>query len=172
MPPAPLPADEAKRLQTLHESGLLSTGSDMRLDALVQRAAIAFEMTIAAISLLDESRQVFKASIGLGMPFTARDLAFCGYTILGTEPMVVQDASSDHRFADNALVTGDPGLRFYAGSPVYGPGRQPIGALCVMDTRAARATPEQLATLKQLADAVSQVFTNPPSVDLKRERTR
>ena len=32
--------------------------------------------------------------------------------------MVVPDAAADARFADNPLVTGGPGIRFYAGTPL------------------------------------------------------
>ena len=32
--------------------------------------------------------------------------------------MEVHDASTDPRFADNALVTGEPFIRFYAGAPL------------------------------------------------------
>ena len=30
----------------------------------------------------------------------------------------VRNASADARFADNPLVTGDPGIQFYAGAPI------------------------------------------------------
>jgi GAF domain-containing protein len=172
MEPRPLRPDEAERLLALRRSGLMETGSDMRLDALVHKAALLFNMPIAAISLLDETRQVFKSSIGLGMKMTSRDLAFCSHTILGTDPMVVPDAKADGRFADNALVTGDPGLRFYVGAPVYGPENKPYGALCVMDTRADKdaATPEKLAKLQAIAAEVSAAFGAVPEIALKRER--
>jgi GAF domain-containing protein len=170
--PAPLPTDEADRLLALKESGLLQTGSDMRLDALVHRAAMLFNMPMAAISLLDQERQVLKSSIGMGIPYTARDLAFCGYTILGTEPFVVNDATGDARFADNPAVVGDPGVRFYAGSPVYGPGGQPLGALCVMDTRSDfHVDPATLAELKVIAAEISAIFSRPPEkFEFKREK--
>jgi GAF domain-containing protein len=170
--PAPLPPDEADRLLALRQSGLLQTGADLRLDALVHRAAMLFNMPIAAITLLDDAIQVFKSSVGVGLPYTSRDLAFCGYTILGDEPFVVPDAHADPRFAGNPLVLGEPGIRFYAGSPVHGPGGQPLGALCVMDTRkVADVTPEQLAALEDLAQQVSDIFSAPPPpFEFKQER--
>ena len=33
---------------------------------------------------------------------------------------IVPDARADERFADNPLVTGDPGIRFYAGKVIRG----------------------------------------------------
>ncbi len=164
--------DEAERLLALRKSGLMETGSDMQLDTLVHRAAMLFNMPIAAISLVDETRDVVKSSIGIGITIASSDLSFCRYTILGTDPMVVPDARADERFADNPLVTADPGLRFYVGAPVYGPNNQPFGALCVMDTRAdpAAATPERLAQLQTLAAEVSAAFSAVPDIALKRER--
>ena len=148
MPSAPPPADEADRIRALRSSGLLESAGDPRLDQLVRRAAALFDAPIAAISLVDETRQVFKASSGLGVPYTSREVAFCGYVILGTDILVVPDARADPRFADNALVLGAPAIRFYAGAPVFGPGRQPLGALCVIDTRPrSPVAPKTLALL-------------------------
>ncbi len=172
MQPRPLRPDEAERLQALRKSGLMETGSDIRLDALVHKAALLFNMPIAAISLIDETRHVIKSSVGVGITILPRELSFCAHTIMGTDPMVVPDAKADERFADNALVTGDPGLRFYVGAPVYGPENKPYGALCVMDTRADMdaATPEKLAELTALAAEVSAAFAAVPQIALKRER--
>jgi len=47
-----------------------------------------------------------------------RRLSFCSHAIHHGGVMVVQDARHDDRFAGNPLVTGDPHVRFYAGSPV------------------------------------------------------
>jgi GAF domain-containing protein len=164
-------AREAERLLALRQSGLLESGSDLRLDAIVHRAAMLFNMPIAAISLLDDTRQVFKSSLGLGIPYTSRDLAFCSHTIAGPEPLLVMDAQADGRFADNALVRGEPGLRFYVGAPVYGPRGLPFGALCVMDTRrAASVQPEQVAALRALAAEVTELFARPDPINLKLER--
>lgn len=156
---ADLPADESDRLQALRASGLLHSGPDPRLDAIVRRVAALFAAPLAAISLLDETTQYFKASIGLGVPFTHRDVAFCGFAILQPAPLVVLDARSDTRFAENALVIGAPDIRFYAGTPVYGPGQQPLGALCVMDIRPRTdVVPELLNTLLEMAAEVSTIF--------------
>jgi GAF domain-containing protein len=152
-----MPADEANRLRTLRVSRLLESGGDPRLDRIVRRAARLFEVAIAAISLLDETRQVFKASTGLGVPFTSREVAFCGHAILGTDLLIVLDAERDPRFLDNALVLGSPGIRFYAGAPVFGIGQQPLGALCVIDThtRDIVTKPLRMALLAMAREASS-----------------
>ncbi len=120
MPAAPFPADEIERVSALRTSGLLESGPNCDLDVIVRQAAAVWGTPIAAVSLLDGTHQHFKASVGLGVPHTSRDMAFCGYAILQSEPLVVLDAHADARFADNPLVLGRPDIRFYVGVPVYG----------------------------------------------------
>jgi GAF domain-containing protein len=45
-----------------------------------------------------------------------RHQAFCAYSILQAQPLIVDDAAADPHFADNPLVTGPPFIRFYAGA--------------------------------------------------------
>lgn len=159
MPPAHLPSDEADRLRALRASGLLEAKADPALADIVRRAAEVFDAPIAAVSLVAETQQLFKAAIGLGVPHTSRDVAFCAHAILDTRTLVVPDAEQDDRFSDNALVTGAPGIRFYAGAPVFGPSGHRFGTLCVIDV-AARADvwPEQLALLSEMASDITAMF--------------
>ncbi len=128
------PVDEALRLASLSAIGVLDTPADARFDRLVELAAEHFSVPIALVSLVDDSRQWFKARYGLDVPQTSRQLSFCAHAILRPqEVMVVEDARADERFADNALVVGDPKVRFYAGAPILAEDGQPVGTLCVID---------------------------------------
>ena len=162
MPAAPFPVNEIARVRALRTSGLLESGPDADLDVIVRQAAALWGTPIAAVSLLDGTHQHFKASVGLGVPHTSRDTAFCGYTILQSEPLVVLDAQVDPRFADNPLVLGQPDIRFYVGVPVYGQDRQPFGALCVIDT-VERLTVDDasIQSLLALSDQVSKILSAP-----------
>ena len=55
---------------------------------------------------------------------TAREDAFCRYTIAADRPLLVPNAASDARFARNPLVTGAPAIRAYAGIPITAPDPQ------------------------------------------------
>ncbi len=109
MPPAPPPSDEAERLAALRSYDVLDTACEEAFDDLARLAARLTGCPIALVSLADAERQWFKARVGLDAQETPRDLAFCAHAILRPEePLVVPDATRDPRFADNALVTGEP----------------------------------------------------------------
>jgi diguanylate cyclase (GGDEF)-like protein/PAS domain S-box-containing protein len=151
---APLPVDELARLATLKKYDILDTEPDIALDAVVQLAAYICQTPIAAISLVDENRQWFKAITGLNAKETPRDVAFCAHAILGNEAMVVPDATKDERFCDNPLVTSAPDIRFYAGVPLATPTGEHLGTLCVIDQVAREISPAQLDAINVLAKNV------------------
>ena len=111
---------------------------------------------MAAISLIDESRQWFKSSHGLDFRETSRDAALCAHVVHDSEPMVVTDALADERFADNPLVIKDPRIRFYAGHPLVLEDGSCIGTLCVFDTRPRTLDQSDLATLRDLAELAAR----------------
>ena len=119
MPAAPKPADEAIRLARLRALNILDTGPEQVFESFTRLARSVLDMPISAISLIDRDRQWFKSIQGLSVAQTPRADAFCAHAILRpAEVMVVPDALEDGRFADNPLVTGQTGIRFYAGAPI------------------------------------------------------
>ena len=136
MSAAPLPIDEDERLATLRDYGVLDSLPDPRTDVFVRLAADIFDMPVSMVSLVDKDRQWFKAAKGIDAAETPRDMAFCAHAILNpSDVMVVEDAAADPRFKDNALVTGGPSIRFYAGAPILSPEGYPLGTLCVIDNK-------------------------------------
>jgi signal transduction histidine kinase/CheY-like chemotaxis protein len=158
MPAAPLPPDESRRLAALLQCRVLDTAPETGFDDLTQLAAELCETPIALVSLVAESRQWFMSRVGLPVTETPRDHAFCGYAILADEPLVIPDATRDPRTADNPLVTGEPGIRFYAGVPLRLSTGEAVGTLCVIDLEPRDLAPPQLVTLRRLAgQAASQL---------------
>jgi len=131
--PPPARTDETERLAALRALGILDTQGDPSLDVVTRLAADRFDTPIALVSLVDADRQWFKSRCGLETRETERSVSFCTCAIEGDGVMVVADAASDPRFADNPLVTGDPHIRFYAGAPLRTAGGHAIGTLCVID---------------------------------------
>jgi len=142
---------EAGRLAALRDLGILDTPPDPEFDALVRAASLVCGVPISLVSLVDEARQWFKASIGLpGVQETPRELAFCAHAILCDDLMEVPDATHDTRFADNALVTHAPDIRFYAGMPLRLASGEAVGTLCVIDRTPRSLTDTQRDILRCL----------------------
>jgi len=133
MIPAPIPADDERRLRALREMLILDTPPEERFDRVVRFAAEEFDMPMVLVSLVDAKRQWFKARVGLDACETDRDASFCGHAILQPQMMIVEDATRDERFHDNPLVVGAPYVRFYAGAPLQLPGGEIVGTLCMID---------------------------------------
>ena len=142
----PLPVNEPQRLAALRRYDLLDTPPEQAFDRITRLTAGVLGMPISLVTLLDETRQWFKSRHGFEASWTRRDIAFCGYTILDTETLVVLDASADDRFAANPLVTGDPHVRFYAGAPLITRDGHVLGTLCVLIARPTRSSPGSNAT--------------------------
>ena len=146
----PFPNNEAARLKLLSLYEIMDTAAEQALDDITRLAAAICETPIGAISLIDDKRQWFKSSIGLSVSETPREFAFCAHTILQDELMIVEDASLDVRFANNPLVLGEPGIRFYAGAPLDVIDGAALGALCVIDRKPRQLDERQTSALKIL----------------------
>jgi len=148
------PVDEAERLAALRRYEILDTPPEPAFDRIVRLASYLFGAPMSLVSLIDESRQWFKARQGIDTPQTPRSMAFCAHAILGDDVLVVTDARADRRFADNPLVTGEPNIRFYAGAPLRTPEGRRLGTLCVMDRRPRTLDDEKRALLADLSALV------------------
>ena len=156
MPAAALPPNESDRLAALRRCGILDSPADPAYDDLTRQAMVACDAPIAMISLVDEKRQWFKSHLGFTLPETPRDHSFCAYALHAPQEMlIVPDATADPRFADNPLVLGPAGVRFYAGAPLHSPDGHVLGTLCALDRVPRRLTEEQTGRLKDLARQVS-----------------
>ncbi|PPS41426.1 PAS domain S-box protein [Chroococcidiopsis sp. TS-821] len=147
---APLPHNEAQRIEALLQYKILDTPNEAAFDELTRLAAYICGTPIALISLVDADRQWFKSKFGIDVEQTPRDLAFCAHTILETDILLVPDTLADERFATNPFVTSDPNLRFYAGVPLTNTEGYALGSLCVVDRVPRELSPEQVEALKLL----------------------
>ena len=155
MPGALIPINEAERLAALYSYRILDTACEDSFDTIAWLAARLTASPIALVTLVDEHRQWFKARAGLEVSETHRDQAFCAHAILDpSQPMVVSDATKDARFANNALVTGSPNIRFYAGIPLVNPEGFALGTLCIIDRVPRMIDANTLDTLSGLAQSV------------------
>lgn len=166
MPRVLRPANEYERLTALEQCGALGLSADPAFDDLALLAARLCQTPIALVSIVDEVGQHFKSAYGLDAASAHRDLVFCSYAIMQAEPLVIQDATQDPRFADNLLVTSDAHIRFYAGIPLRTSDGLGLGTLCVMDREPRTISPTQLADLVTLARQVTA------QLELRRTRNQ
>jgi two-component sensor histidine kinase len=155
---AGLHSAEEYRLGSLRNYGILDTPREADFDEVVKVASAVCGTPISVINLIDQGRQWFKAEVGLGVRETPLDSSICAHAILQRGLFVVPDTTLDSRFCDNALVVGDPHLRFYAGALLESPEGFPLGTVCVLDYKPRELDETQNAFLRLMANQVMKLL--------------
>jgi len=153
---AALPPNETQRLAALHRYQILDTPAEQAFDDFAFLASTLCGTPMALMTLVDSDRQWFKARIGIDASETSREHSFCAHAILGSEVMVVEDATEDERFAQNPFVIEEPHVRFYAGVPLIDMEGHGLGTLCVVDVKRRLLTPEQNQTMQKLLKTLAR----------------
>ena len=146
--------NEAERLDAVDRFKQLDDRIKKDLNELVNLAAEICETPVALTTLLDKDIQWFKASKGVEIDCTDRDVAFCNYTIQDDGLFMVPDLREDERFKDNPLVVNAPYVRFYAGVSLLTKDGYAIGSLCVLDFKPRQLNEHQQYSLSVLAKQV------------------
>jgi len=149
------PDNEAARLQELSDYEILDTPPEEGFDRITRLASMIMGAPVSLISLVDQDRQWFKATVGWDAKEIPREQAFCAHTIQGDEIMEVTDATRDPRFRDNPLVTDQPYIRFYAGAPLVTRSGYNIGSMCVIDQQPGSLSDAQRTALHDLSQLVT-----------------
>jgi PAS domain S-box-containing protein len=151
----PTASDEEARLAALYELDLLDTPDEPVFDRVTRLVTKLLNVPISTVTLVDAKRQWIKSRVGVETRETPRDVAFCAYTIQGTEPLIVNDARQDPRFAENPFVTAVDGIRFYTGIPLSTTKGLTLGSLCAIDTKPRTVSDDELAALQDLAAIIT-----------------
>lgn len=156
---APLPSNEPQRLARLRGLGILDTLPQQAYDDISALAKAICNTPMAYIGFIDADREWLKSRNGLDVVEAPRDITLCAHAILEPDRvMVVEDTLQDPRFADNPLVTGEMGLRFYAGAPIVTSDGLAVGTVCVIDRTRRQLDALQIDALKRLSGLVSTLL--------------
>lgn len=170
---ASTPSEEEQRLAALYRYDVLDTEPEEAFDRITEMAAYLFDAPLAFVSLIDADRQWMKACVGMEEREIDLDASICVYAIQTEEVTVIPDAAADDRLTDNPFVTGDPGVRFYAGAPLHTSDGYRIGTLCVLDTRPRPdVDPQKVVHLENLAGLVVDELELRREVARRRQRER
>lgn len=142
---------KSRRLAALRATQLLDTPAEPHFDSLTQQACLLLDVSTAGISLVDARRQWLKSVCGLNFREIPIEYALCSYVLESNAIMVIEDVLTDPRLADNPYMRDEPHVRFYAGAPIYGPDRMPVGTFCIVDDSPRTLDGRERETLKGLA---------------------
>ncbi len=146
------PINEDQRLEALRRLRILDTLPEERFDRITLKALQLLKTPYAMLGFVDANRIWYKSRQGFPESEIPRDFSFCGYSILRSEVFHIPDAMEDARFSDNPMVVNSPGLRMYAGYPLFSDDNHPIGVLSVADTKPRFLTKEEIKTLMVLGN--------------------
>jgi len=150
--------NERERIAALRSYAILDTPPEPDFDDVVRLVADICEAPRAAINLIDEGRQWFKAEVGLGTREMPIDLSICAEVVLNPGLTIIRDVTRDPRLASNPLVTGHPHIRFYAGVLLETSEGFPLGTLCVLDDDVRDLSALQIFALQTLARQVMSLL--------------
>ena len=172
---APVPDNDAERIDALKSTGVLEGDKREALDALAKRAADVFNTSVAVITTIDEDREYFVGQsgklpnaiiddTGKLLPMD-REHAICNYVVANEETLVVADIERDPRFADNETIE-QWNMRFYAGAPLRAADGLIIGALCILDSEPRTLEDNDVVLLETMAaDVVATITTRDAEAD-------
>jgi GAF domain-containing protein len=148
--PAPITSTEAARVAALNRYAILDSEPEQSFDDLVILAAHICKVPMAMLSLVDDHRQWFKSRFGVQVRETPREISICTHAIQQSDLFIVPDTLQDPRFRENPLVTGEPHVRFYAGTPLVNEDGFALGTLCVLDREPRELEVDQKEALNAL----------------------
>ncbi|ETI32005.1 hypothetical protein L914_20249 [Phytophthora nicotianae] len=161
LPPTPEQHKEQKRLQYIHDSGVLDPTYDRAaLNLLAQVAAKQLNCPVGYVSMVGED--MFHA-VGTfpqrppEMNVAPRTENMCAHTVYADKPLVVKNPQRDMRFAQMPIIK-DAGVKFYAGFPIRAPDGAIVASLCASDFKPHdNITTKEYATMETLAKLAGQL---------------
>ena len=160
------PTNEQARLAALRRYGILDTPPERTFDRITALAAEVFDVPLALITLVDETRSWWKSHFGTDVGYIPREIAPCNIVILQNDLVVVSDCLLHDVYGALESMKAF-GVRFYAAAPLYSDEGYNLGTLCVADPRRPHECTERERQI--LADLASVVIDE---LELRRAAAR
>jgi len=148
--------NEQERIDALRRYRILGTYAERSFKNIAKLVAEIFKSSIAMISLVDGEEVYFGSNVGMDTSIGPRGESFCSLTVLKPEVNVIENALEDPIVANNPLVCGDFGLRFYAGAPLITHDGFLIGTVCLVDKQPRKFNDHDKAMLEGMANLVME----------------
>jgi GAF domain-containing protein len=148
-----IPANENERMQALYHYRLLESLPAGYFTNLAHIVAQSFDTPIALVSIVDKEKVLFPGNVGMEeVQEVSRGLSLCSLAVLDDHPTIFRDALKEPCLLSNPLVTGEFGLRFYAGAPILTKDGFALGTVCVVDKEPRDFSEKEEAMLRSFAD--------------------
>ncbi|QTW17639.1 GAF domain-containing protein [Comamonas kerstersii] len=158
-----MPDSDAERVQALQRSGLRSPSLLPAYKEAVLKAANAFHVKYAQVSLVDHEWVHTPGSLLAHdhapdeLPGLARDISICSYVVHDGEALVVEDVARDPRFANNPALQ-EAEVKFYAGVPLRNRQGDVLGTLCIMDEAPRQMAEGEMDVLQEMAKELEEAL--------------
>lgn len=151
----PIPIEETARMSAVRRyEPYAQPGAEVfeRVANLARRMA---DTPVAIVSMVDYDRIRFLAHPGTDITELDREDGLCSAVIAHDEPWVIENCTLDPRSSEYELVTGDFGMRFYAGVPIKSPEGFNVGVISVLDFKVRSLSDGQLESLNDLSALIT-----------------
>jgi len=150
---ASIPADEQRRVETLHHYQVIDTPPEQSFDNIGKLATQIFNLPVAMISFIDTENVFLKTAIGIDVGKNIpRSNSLCSITLLKNEVTIFENIPAiDHCFPTDGPSAADYGFKFYAGAPLVTRNGLSIGVICIMGMEIRAFSKKEEEILKNLA---------------------
>lgn len=149
---------ETLKLTSFPRSSLLYTPLEDRFERITRLARRALDVPVAALTLVDTSKQWFKSVTGWNVSELAIESSLCRWTLESGSPTLIGNLASDPRTSCHALVAGAPKFRALASMPLKNDADITVGTFCVYDTKPREFSSGERQALEDLANVAQQEY--------------
>lgn len=150
--------NDPQRLAALDATNLMDSPNEDVFDRATRLATKLTGRPIGLLSLVDGTRQFFKAQTGLsdaaaenrGTPLSH---SICQHVVSTDAPVIIPDARRDERVKDNPAIAGLD-IVAYMGVPVRAPDGHTLGSFCVIDGDPFEWSDDDLQVLEDLSKMI------------------